>query len=72
MRILKILTQHRRDFTATLVCEHCQHTQLLKGGYDDAYYHAEVLPNIPCGKCAKVASADYQPNATKYEEGYQI
>ena len=72
MRILKILTQHRRDFTSTMICEHCLHTQSHKGGYDDANYHAVVVPTIVCKKCGEVASADYRPLTTKYPEGHQV
>jgi formylmethanofuran dehydrogenase subunit E len=71
MRILKILTQHRRDFTATLICEHdgCGHQQELTGGYDDANYHENVIPIIKCDKCGEVATDDYQPNTSKYDAG---
>ena len=66
MRILKITRQHRRDFSAILVCEHCNHQQDLSGGYDDDYYHRNVIPSIECESCGKKASEDYKPQATKY------
>lgn len=53
MLISKILSQHGRDFTALLECEHCGNTQKLSTGYDDAYYHDHVLPAITCGTCGK-------------------
>lgn len=69
MRIKTIITQHRRDFTATLKCEHCGAEQHLRGGYDDAYYHQNVIPNIECDNCGKKASDSYRPLTTKYKEG---
>lgn len=68
MRILKVLTQNRRDFTADLVCEHCDHVQPLKSGYDDDHYHGKVIPAIKCGACGKTAGADYRPFKTRYTQ----
>lgn len=67
MRIKKILTQSRRDFTATLECDHCGHEQKLMGGYDDDNYHRNVIPKMTCDKCNKTASDEYRPLTTKYE-----
>ena len=66
MQILKITAQHRRDFQAILICEHCSHKQKLSSGYDDEYYHNEVIPNIRCKKCDKSAGENYRPIKTKY------
>lgn len=71
MKIQKILSQHRRDFTAIFKCEHCGHTK-EKRGYDDIYYHQKVIPKMKCEKCGKVAEEDYRPLATKYPEGMQV
>lgn len=61
MKILEILDQHRNDFRAMLECEHCKHQQKLTSGYDDAYYHNEVLPKgIFCQKCGKNRVGDTQ------------
>lgn len=68
MRILKKISQNRRDFSAVLVCEHCEATQELKSGYDDTHYHENVIPVIKCAVCGKTASSDYEPQATKYPE----
>lgn len=71
MKIKKILSQNRRDFKAIYECEHCGHTQ--DGyGYDDNYFHSEVIPNMTCQKCNKKAAEDYRPLQTKYPEGFQI
>ena len=68
MRIKKKLTQNRRDFTAILICEHCNHKEKLSSGYDDAYYHNFVIPKMKCSKCGKTASNNYVPQQTKYSE----
>jgi len=67
MKILKKISQNRRDFEAILVCEHCQATQKVSG-YDDDYYHATVIPEIKCQSCGKRASEDYEPQTPKYPE----
>ena len=53
MRIKKILSQHRRDFTAILKCEGCGHEGNLNTGYDDRNYHDNVIPKLKCPKCGK-------------------
>lgn len=74
MKINKITYQHRRDFQAVYECEGCGHT--CEGrGYDDAYFHQNVIPSMRCPKCNKTSAecgADYRPLTTKYPEGYQI
>ena len=71
MTIQKKLGQSRRDFTAIYECEHCGETR-KGGGYDDAYFHQEVIPNMECEKCGKKAPKDYVPQATRYPEGFQV
>jgi ribosomal protein S27E len=53
MKILEITSQSRRDFYAKMVCEGCGHTQKLSGGYDDRYYHDNVIPEIKCEQCGE-------------------
>lgn len=73
MHIKKILNQSRRDFTATLECEHCGHTQHLKNGYDDTYFHTVVIPKkIKCKECGKTASENYRPLTTKYPATQEV
>jgi len=67
MKIKKKISQNRRDFTAIYECGHCGHTE-KSYGYDDAYFHSNVIPNMKCGKCGKKAGDDYTPQATKYGE----
>lgn len=67
MKIKKITSQHRRDFYAIYECEHCGHEE-ESSGYDDAYFHQSVIPEMKCSKCGKTAAEDYRPLATKYPE----
>lgn len=68
MKIKEIISQHRRDFTAVYVCEHCGYEE--KGrGYDDAYFHQNVIPEMKCPECGKTAPKNYRPLTTKYAEG---
>lgn len=65
MKIKEITNQHRRDFAAIYECEHCGNT--LKGhGYDDDYFHMNVIPTMKCDRCGKTADENYRPLATKY------
>ena len=66
MKIKKITEQHRRDFWATMECEHCGNIVKNKSGYDDANFHNNVIPNMKCTKCGKKGSEDYRPLAPKY------
>ena len=65
MKIQTIHTQHRRDFTATYVCDHCEKTQ-DGDGYDDAHFHRNVIPAMQCKSCGKTAGDTYRPLTTKY------
>ena len=71
MKIQKIISQSRRDFRAIYECEHCEHTKEGRG-YDDSYFHAEVIPKMKCEKCGKKANDDYRPLTTKYPDGMQV
>jgi len=70
MKIKQIISQSRRDFNAIYVCEHCGHER-EGDGYDDTYFHQNVIPKMQCEKCGKTASKDYRPLATKYPD-YKI
>lgn len=67
MRIDKIISQHRRDFQAIYKCEHCGWAH-ESYGYDDDYFHQNVVPKMQCESCDKKAGADYVPRQTKYKE----
>ena len=65
MKIKEITHQHRRDFTAIYECEHCE--AMTSGtGYDDDNFHQNVIPQMNCPKCGKVAPEGYRPLSTKY------
>jgi len=68
MRIKKIIGQYRRDFTAMYECESCGVEEKSRG-YDDANFHKNVIPLMPCGACGAVSPAEYRPLTTKYAEG---
>lgn len=71
MKIKKIISRNRRDFTAIYVCEHCSH-EYDGYGYNDASFHDNVIPNTPCQNCGKKSGDDYQPLNTKYPEGMNV
>lgn len=72
MKIKRIISQHRRDFRADYECEHCGFVDENQSGYDDAYFHRQIIPNIKCRVCNKKAGDNYRPLATKYPEGLQV
>ena len=70
MKIQKILSQHRRDFTAIYECEHCGETH-EGSGYDDTFFHQQVIPSRKCPNCGKAAPKYYRALTTKYPDGEQ-
>lgn len=75
MKIIEIISQHRRDFTAEMKCEFCENVEKLKDGYDDRYFHDNVIPKMKCSKCQKSTESEGgTPDKvqTRYPEGYQI
>ena len=65
MKIQKILSQHRRDFKAVYECESCG--AIKEGnGYDDDYFHSDVIPSMVCESCSATAGPDYRPLKPKY------
>ena len=71
MKIKRILSQSRRDFTAIYKCEKCG-KESEGHGYDDKNFHENVIPQMACRKCGAKADKNYRPLATKYPEGLQI
>jgi transcription elongation factor Elf1 len=71
MKIKRIISQHRRDFTAEYQCEHCG-WEFVGSGYDDTNFHKNVVPTFICQKCQKTADDSYRPLATMYPDGYEI
>lgn len=52
MKIKTIVSQHRRDFTAIYLCQHCGFEE-TRSGYDDEHFHSRVIPAMPCDSCGK-------------------
>lgn len=67
MKIKEILSQNRRDFQAIYQCEHCGFEK-ESSGYDDSYFHQQVIPKMKCDKCGKTADESYRPLTTKYPD----
>ncbi len=65
MKIQKIKSRSRRDFTAIYECDHCGHTE-EGDGYDDTNFHKNVIPRMKCSKCGKMGGGNYVPRKTKY------
>lgn len=72
MKIKEITWQSRRDFNANLECEHCGNIELLNSGYDDSYYHKEVIPKMKCKKCGKNSGENYIPLKPKYLDNQTV
>jgi len=51
MKIKEMISQHRNDFWCIYECEHCGHETKKSSGYDDAYFHDNVIPAKHCNKC---------------------
>lgn len=49
----KILNQHRNDYTAEMICEHCNAKSINKRGYADNNYLVNVIPSMYCQSCGK-------------------
>lgn len=67
MKIKRIISQSRRDFTAVFECEHCA-AESQGHGYDDDNFHRNVIPKMKCEACGEVSPAEYRPLGTKYSE----
>ena len=68
MKIKEITSQHRRDFRADMICEHCGNIERNVSGYDDHFFHNDVIPKWKCEKCGKTAKENYRPLAPKYSQ----
>ena len=70
MKIIKMLSQYRRDFHADMQCENCGAIKQNVSGYDDRNFHDNVIPEMKCDKCEKSRNdlriVD-EPTATRYE-----
>jgi hypothetical protein len=69
MKIIKIISQHRRDFKAEMECEGCGCKDIISRGYDDRNYHDNVIPKMKCKDCGKSREdlgITAEPTKTKY------
>jgi hypothetical protein len=71
VKIKEILSQSRRDFRAIFICEHCS-CEESSNGYDDEYFHSQVLPNMKCKNCFKKSPENYRALTTKYPEWQSV
>ena len=55
MKLVRKLSQHRRDFKGEYKCENCGHVYIDEGldSYDDDNFHENVTPRWKCDKCGK-------------------
>ena len=75
MKIKEITNQYRRDFCAIMKCEFCGNEEMNERGYDDRFYHDNVIPKMQCRKCNKSTLSEngiVEHTNTKYPEGFQI
>lgn len=77
MKLIEILSQHRRDFQGKYECEFCGaiHTDKSFDSYDDRNYHDNVIPNKSCTKCNKSTKSENGKVdfiQTKHPEGMQL
>jgi len=68
MKIKAITSQIRNDLYGVLVCEHCGEEEKLIGGYDDDFWHNQVLPKRYCQHCEKNRAGDLRPKPTNMEK----
>ena len=70
MKIIKITSQHRRDFWADMGCENCGAKDKIRG-YDDRNFHDNVIPEMKCKECGKSRNdlgIKSEPTPTRYAE----
>lgn len=55
MKLIRKISQFRRDFKGEYVCEGCGNTEVdnTLDSYDDRTFHDNVTPNRKCKKCGK-------------------
>lgn len=71
MKIKEITSQYRRDIHYIAECEHCGHVTEEQIGYDDAYFHSTVVPDMECPECKEKAPKSFRGLAPKYSD-YEI
>lgn len=64
MRIKEITYQHRNDFSAILICNHCGRETKITDGYHDNFYHTKVIPAMFCKECHKNEAGELESAET--------
>jgi uncharacterized Zn finger protein len=72
MKIIKILSQSRRDMRVDMQCESCNYIEERVYAYDDNNFHENVIPKIKCKNCGQTSPENYRPLKTKYKEFEQV
>ena len=69
LKLMKIISQHRRDFSGIYKCEGCGNEE-ENSGYDDRNFHDNVAPNWKCEKCGKTSKESGVESrvSTKYSD----
>lgn len=57
MFIKKITDRIRRVFWAIYECQFCGH-EIRGVGYDNTYFHKDVIPDMECPECGKSTNSD--------------
>ena len=57
MRLKNWIQQSHRYFTTVYQCEHCG-AERADRGYDDAYFHQNVIPAMKCHECGETAPSN--------------
>ena len=55
MKLIAIISQHRRDFKGKYKCEGCGNIEEDESvdSYDDRNFHDNVIPRMKCPQCGK-------------------
>ena len=72
MKIIRIVSQSRRDMRVDIQCESCNHIEERVYAYDDDNFHQNVIPTMECKNCGKTSPENYRALKTKYDEFQQV
>ena len=71
MKLIKKISQNRRDFSGTYECEGCKEIERKDRCYDDSYFHNVITPTMKCHKCgesSKTLGVKNEPVQTRYAD----
>jgi hypothetical protein len=72
MKIIKIVSQSRRDMEVDMQCESCNHIEKGVYAYDDDNFHENVIPAMECKNCGEISPKNYRPLEAKYHQFQQV